>query len=80
MKNIRNFLSENFQFLEVKFSIYLNRRVFAMLLPSHDFSCINICQVSRKMFKHEAVRPSVQISSEGSGKCYCNEITMDVLA
>ena len=30
MKNI-SFLSENFQFLEVKFSIYLNRRVFVML-------------------------------------------------
>ena len=28
MKNIRVFLSENFQFLELKFSIYLNRRVF----------------------------------------------------
>ena len=26
------FLSENFQFLEVKFSIYLNRRVFLMVL------------------------------------------------
>ena len=25
-----NFLSENFQFLEIKFSIYLNRRVFVM--------------------------------------------------
>ena len=31
MKNIRVFLSENFQFLEVKFSIYLNRRVFVMI-------------------------------------------------
>ena len=30
MKNIRVFLSERFQFLEVKFSIYLNRRVFVM--------------------------------------------------
>ena len=30
MKNIRVFLSENFQFLEVKFSIYFNRRVFVM--------------------------------------------------
>ena len=30
MKNIRVFLSQNFQFLEVKFSIYLNRRVFVM--------------------------------------------------
>ena len=34
MKNI-SFLSENFQFLEVKFSIYLNRRVFAMLHKGH---------------------------------------------
>ena len=30
MKNIRIFLSENFYFLEVKFSIYLNRCVFVM--------------------------------------------------
>ena len=30
MKNMRFFLSKNFQFLEVKFSIYLNRRVFVM--------------------------------------------------
>ena len=30
MRNIRNFLSKNFQFLVVKFSIYLNRRVFVM--------------------------------------------------
>ena len=33
MKNIRVFLSENFQFLEVKFSIHLNRRVFVMYSP-----------------------------------------------
>ena len=31
MKNISFFLSENFQFLELKFSVYLNRRVFVML-------------------------------------------------
>ena len=30
MKNIRIFLSEIFQFLEVKFSLYLNRCVFVM--------------------------------------------------
>ena len=30
VKNIRVFLSENHQFLEVKFSVYLNRRVFVM--------------------------------------------------
>ena len=34
MKNVRVFLSENFQFLEVKFSIYLNRRVFVMIFCS----------------------------------------------
>ena len=33
MKIIRVFLSENFQFLEVKFSMYLNRRVFVMQCP-----------------------------------------------
>ena len=30
MKNIRFFLSENFQFSVVKFSIYFNRLVFVM--------------------------------------------------
>ena len=30
MKNISVFLSENFQFWEVKFSIHLNRHVFVM--------------------------------------------------
>ena len=29
-KTYQSFLSENFQFLEVKLSIYLNRRVFVM--------------------------------------------------
>ena len=36
MKNIRIFLCENFQFLVVKFSVYLNRRVFVMRAkPQH---------------------------------------------
>ena len=30
MKHVRDFLSENFQFLEVKISTYLNRHVFIM--------------------------------------------------
>ena len=30
MKRMLEFLSENFQFLVVKFSVYLNRRVFVM--------------------------------------------------
>ena len=32
----RSFLSENFQFLEMKCFIYLNRRVFVMSAPKHD--------------------------------------------
>ena len=35
MKNVRDFVSEKFQFLEVKFYIYLNRRVFVMLIGAH---------------------------------------------
>ena len=40
------FLSENFQFLVVKFSIYLNRRVFVMaagLFHVLSFSLSNFC-------------------------------------
>ena len=31
-EKISEFLSENFQFLVVKFSVYLNRRVFVMIV------------------------------------------------
>ena len=31
-ENYQSFLSVNFEFLEVKFSVYLNRRVFIMCL------------------------------------------------
>ena len=34
MKNITVFVSENFKFLEEKFSIYLNRHVFVMSIKS----------------------------------------------
>ena len=40
MKNIRVFLSENFQFLEIKFSIYLNRRVFVMNEGTSNGVCL----------------------------------------
>ena len=36
-----DFLSENFQFSVVKFSIYLNRRVFIM--PSQVCVCVCVC-------------------------------------
>ena len=37
MKKYQIFLSKNFLFLEVKISIYLNRRVFVMILVSFEF-------------------------------------------
>ena len=45
MKNIEVFVPENFQFLEVKFSIYLNRSVFVIQSNTDVFS-----YVSTKMF------------------------------
>ena len=38
MKNIRIFHLKTFQFFVVKFSIYLNRRVFVMVFTSGDFN------------------------------------------
>ena len=44
MKNIRVCSSENFQFLEVKFSIYLNRHVFVMkFLKQHWELIVSSC-------------------------------------
>ena len=40
MKNIRIFYLKNCRFLVVKFSVYLNRRVFAMLL--FFFVCVSV--------------------------------------
>ena len=43
MKKISEFLSENFQFLVVKFSLYLNRHVFVMSkIPDQRISDILI--------------------------------------
>ena len=41
MKIFRVFFSENFQFLEVKFSVYLNRRVF-VIGPAVIFGKVDI--------------------------------------
>ena len=40
-RKYRSFLSENFQFLEMKFSIYLNRRVFVMINQRVTFLALN---------------------------------------
>ena len=45
------------------------REVNSTIGITHVFSCINICRVPRKLFEHEAFRPSFQTLSEGPGKC-----------
>ena len=55
MKNIR-FLSENFQFLEVKLSIYLNMRVFVMNHPKFAFTFILEKCVYQKIGLHIAFK------------------------
>ena len=45
-ENYRNFSSESFQFLVVKFSIYLHRRVFVMVDTNTKFLCFAlICRI-----------------------------------
>ena len=51
MKN-QNFLSENFHFLVVKFSVYLNRHVFVMIQKSQEKMIImsmNDSRISRPL-------------------------------
>ena len=45
MKNTRFFLSEIFPFLVVKFSIYLNRRVFVINLQKKTTTWMGLKQV-----------------------------------
>ena len=63
MKKYQSFLSENVQFLEVKFSIYLNRRVFVMKSGNSDFKLaldgelrqmilINVCEARTYSRRH----------------------------
>ena len=47
MKNICVFLSENFQFLEIKFSIYLNRRVFVMCFNNENYWTTSVDPVQK---------------------------------
>ena len=46
-ENYQNFLSENFDFLVVKFSVYLNRQVFVLVcLLLLLVSLVRLCSVS----------------------------------
>ena len=49
----QSFLSENFQFLEVKFSIYLNRRVFVMMATAVMKLLLPVCSEMKEFAPHE---------------------------
>ena len=65
IKNIRDFLSENFQFLEVKFSTYFNRRVFVMNYKPQPFPDIKRKRKPTNPNKHKSNKctKSTKISS-----------------
>ena len=55
MKKISDFLSENFLFLEVKISIYLNRRVFVMLCRHLVFH-LSVCTPDVNKCSHASIQ------------------------
>ena len=59
MKNIRFFFSENFQFLVMKFSIYLNRHVFVMVVFSFNSSISAVHQFNAIKVKTEQLLETV---------------------
>ena len=69
MKNIRIFLTENFHFFVVKFSVYLNRYVFIM------FGRLDEAKVSRILhhrglqliFTYSWARPAILAAGKGKG-------------
>ena len=61
MKNMRVFLSEKFQFLEVKFSLYLNRHVFVMNKPENSISYRLACAPSEDSDQLELPRSMTSV-------------------
>ena len=55
--------------LDMLKQVYPKTNLCVIIGITHVFSCINICHPPRKLFEHEAVRPSVQTSSKGPCKC-----------
>ena len=66
MKKYQSFLSEFFQFLEVKFSIYLNRRVFVM----HSCYVIRVFGIHRKELCLRAVKTMIGLRMKGCSKIF----------
>ena len=59
MKNIEGFLSENFQFLEMKFSMYWNRRVFVMGLFARQPEILHTFTDNKIHFLKRSIRQRV---------------------
>ena len=69
---ISEFLSENFQFLVVKFSIYLNRRVFVMLFSGCCQTGLLLNEVHKNLFrtcKSECLEVKTSYWSDLSSTC-----------
>ena len=57
ISKLSEFLSANFQFLEVKFSIYLNRRDFVMFLHKKKTKKVQINSSGKKPWIYSFVIP-----------------------
>ena len=82
MKNIRFILSENFMFLEVEFSIYLNRHVFVMnrngqdQFTHRDILCLSTSRssdfVSLSLQADLGLRRAYMVHVQGHFSCFAN--------
>ena len=72
MKNIRIFLSKNFPFLVVKFSIYLNRHVYIMITRNHNCKVLHFMSYAKTFcFVLELfMNFSLRLVQELFGKCF----------
>ena len=63
MKNIRVFLSENFQFLDVKFSIYLNRHGFVRIYRYQNACFVNraACQIKTCILRNKTITGTLPV-------------------
>ena len=68
IKIIRTFLSENFHFLVVKFSVYLNRHVFVILL-STDTTKSKIRNVSAEALRCNKASFNIQ-NDDANKSCF----------
>ena len=78
MKNIRVFLSKNFQFLEVKFSIYLNRRVFVMKTYHKTIQPLLSLRMIRRRL-HIVTFHKNEVILLANNECAVGQVDLDIL-